>query len=375
MKSLARAIQILLGIVFVFSGFVKAVDPVGGGIKVGEYLSAFLPWSETGELLPLILGGILCTVEFILGGCLLLGIYVPVASFGVLVFMAGMTPLTLYLALFNPVSDCGCFGDAIHLSNWQTLCKNVVLLGMAVIFFLRKKMDGYRWYWRKGQFPVVLALGVGLVVFMEWNYSHLPMIDFRPFKVGADIRALTLVPEDATTDEYAYSFIYSKEGEERRFSLEDVPVKDSSWKFVSTEATLIKEGYRPPVTGFVLYDERGEDVTEIVLADTSCIYLVVMPSVEKVEDKYTDTINTLYEYARSHSYAFYGLTASPERSILEWRERTEAGYPFLMGDGTILRTMIRANPGVMVICDGKIREKSHLGIWLKRLPLWKEMKE
>lgn len=361
MKTLVRAIQVVLGLVFVFSGFVKAVDPVGGGLKVGEYLTAFFPWGETGDLFPLILGGILCTVEFILGGGLLLGIYVPTASLGALLFMVVMTPMTLYLALFNPVSDCGCFGDAVHLTNWQTLGKNVLLLGMAVIFFLRAKIAGYRWRWRKEQLPVAVTLGVGLVVFMEWNYSHLPMIDFRPFKVGADIRTLTLVPKDADVDVYAYSFIYSKEGEEKRFGLEDAPLKDSSWRFVDAEATLIKEGERPLVTGFVLYDEDGKDVTEDVLSDTARLYLVVMPSVEKADDKYAETINALFDYAESHSYAFYGLTASSESAILTWRDRTGGDYPFLTADATILRTIIRANPGIVLICDGKITGKWHLG--------------
>jgi hypothetical protein len=358
MKIFVRAIQVLLGIVFVFSGFVKAVDPVGGGLKVGEYLSTFFPWN-TGELLPLILGGMLCTVEFTLGGCLLLGVYVSVVSLGVLVFMAAMTPLTLYLALFNSVSDCGCFGDAIHLTNWQTLGKNVLLLGLAVIFFLRSKIEGYQWRRQKGQFWVALALCMGLVVFMNWNYSHLPIIDFRPFKVGADIRALTLIPPDATRDQYTYSFIYSQGGMEKRFSLGEVSTIDSTWRFVSTEATLVKEGYRPPVTGFVLYDREGEDVTESVLADTSWLYLLVIPSVEKADDTYAEAINALYEYAESLSFACYGLTASPEKAILKWRDRTGADYPFLTADATILRTIIRANPGVVLIRNGKIMYKWH----------------
>jgi hypothetical protein len=359
MKTVVRGIQIVLGMVFVFSGFVKAVDPVGGGLKVGEYLSAFFPWAGTGEVLSLILGGGLCTVEFILGSCLLLGIYVPIACLGTLAFMVVMTPLTLYLALFNPVSDCGCFGDAIHLTNWQTLGKNVGLLVMVVIFFLRGKVEGYRLPWRKGQFPVMLVLAVGLVVFMERNYSRLPAIDFSVFKVGEDVRMLTLIPEDAARDEYGYTFIYSKGGEEKRFSLENAPMKDSSWTFVSTEATLIKEGYRPPVIGFVLYDEGGEEVTEAVLADTSQLYLVVMPSVERADDTYAETINILYEYAGSHSYAFYALTASPKDAIFKWREHTGGDYPFLTADATILRTLIRANPGVVLIHDGKIKGKWH----------------
>ncbi|MDR2791891.1 MAG: DoxX family protein [Tannerellaceae bacterium] len=359
MKAVIRTVQALLGIVLLFSGFVKAVDPVGGGIKVAEYLAAFrFGGSETSEILSLLLGGALCTGEFILGGCLLFGVCRRLSAWAALAFMSVMTLVTLYLVIANPVTDCGCFGDAIHLTNGQTFGKNIVLTVMAVALCLRNA-DGYRIFAPRRQPAFIILLSLSVILFTVRNYRHLPPIDFRPFKVGADLRALTLTPPDALPDEYDYTFVYSKDGHERRFTLSDAPMADTAWTFVSAETRLVREGYRPPVAGFVLHDDAGVDVTEAILADTAYLYLLVIPSVETADDGNVEVLNALYGQASLHNIPFYALTASPPTAIARWRDRTAADYPFLTADATILRTIVRANPAVLLLRDARILAKWH----------------
>jgi uncharacterized membrane protein YphA (DoxX/SURF4 family) len=210
-KVLAECCRLLLGIVFIFSGFVKAVDPMGGSIKITDYLVSF----GLAKLQPfaVLLSFNLSALEFALGVCILLGIYRRYTSLLILVFMAFMTPLTLYLALFNPVSDCGCFGDALILTNWQTFYKNLILSSAAVVVFIYSqrllRCYTYKAYWFVALFAYLCAIG-----FAYFNYYHLPVIDFRPYKVGANIPALMQIPDGAPVDEYKYTLIYEKKWNE-----------------------------------------------------------------------------------------------------------------------------------------------------------------
>jgi uncharacterized membrane protein YphA (DoxX/SURF4 family) len=359
MKAVIRTVQALLGVVFLFSGFVKAVDPVGGGIKVSEYLASFhLGGGEAFEILSVMFAGALCTGEFILGGCLLFGVCRRLSAWAALLFMSVMTLITIYLVIANPVTDCGCFGDAIHLTNWQSFGKNIVLTAMAVVL-CRWNAAGYRLLAPRRQPSFLILLSLAIIFFTVRNYRHLPPIDFRPFKVGADLRALTLTPPDAPPDEYDYTLVYSKNGEERRFTLADAPVTDTAWTFVSAETRLLREGYRPPIAGFVLHDTAGVDVTEALLADTSYLYLLVIPTLDTADDGRVEVLNALYEQASVRHVPFYALTASPSAAIARWRDRTGADYPFLAADAGILRTIIRANPGVVLLHNARILAKWH----------------
>lgn len=207
-KVIAEVCRLLLGVVFIFSGTVKAVDPMGGAIKIGDYLTSF----GLDKLQPftVLISFNLSALEFMLGVCMLLGVYRRYTTFLTLLMMSFMTPLTLYLAIFNPVSDCGCFGDALVISNWQTFYKNVVLLAAAIYVFIHNQrlLQGYTYhvYWFVALWSYVFAIG-----FAYRNYNHLPILDFRPYKLGANIPALMSIPEGAPEDEYAYSF-YLREG-------------------------------------------------------------------------------------------------------------------------------------------------------------------
>ncbi len=353
-KVVAEISRLLIGVVFIFSGIVKAVDPAGGAIKIGDYLMAFgFTWLSSFDLL---LTFCLSAAEFTLGVCMLLGVYRRYSSFFVLVFMLFMTPLTLYLALFNPVSDCGCFGDAIVLTNWETFFKNIVLLAAAVVAFIYNRYL-CNFYTFKAYWFVTLFAYLSCIGFNYSNYSHLPIIDFRPFKVGANIPALVSIPDNAPADEYAYYFTYEKNGVKKEFSLENYPADDSTWTYVSSRSDLIKKGYVPPVPGFVLYDSTSVDITDEVLRIKGPMFWLVIPSIEKADDKNIDAINNVFDFAQEHGYPFYCLTGSSRESMIDWENNTGSEYSFITTDDVLLKTMIRANPGLILINDGVIRAK------------------
>lgn len=355
-KIVAECCRVLIGIVFIFSGFVKAVDPMGGAIKIGEYLASF----GLDKLQPftVIFSFNLSAIEFALGVCMLFGVYRRYASFLTLLFMAFMTPLTLYLALFDPVSDCGCFGDALVISNWDTFYKNIVLLAAAIIVFIYNQRIfqcyTYRVYWFIALYAYIFAIG-----FAYHNYNHLPVIDFRPYKLGANIPALTEIPPGAPEDEYKYTFIYEKDGVQKEFILENYPANDSTWTFVESKTELVKKGYTPPVAAFNIYNEKGEDVTDEIIHNPRPVLLLVAPKLENADDDEVEQINDVYDYALEHNITFYCVTGSSEQAITEWSDNTGAEYPFRMADDVLLKTIIRSNPGLVLLNEGTILGKWH----------------
>lgn len=355
-KIVAECCRALLGAVFVFSGTVKAIDPVGGAIKIGEYLASF--GLDKLQPLAVALSFNLSAIEFTLGVCLLLGVYRRYTTFLTLLMMAFMTPLTLYLALFDPVSDCGCFGDAWILTNWETFFKNIVLLAAAIYVFIHNQrltaFYTYKVYWFVPLFAYVYCIG-----FAYRNYTHLPVVDFRPYKVGANIPALMTVPEGAPADEYRYSFIYEKDGVKKEFSLDDVPADDSTWTFVDSKTELIRQGYVPPIAGFNLYNAEDEDVTDRILHNPRPVLLLIAPKLEEADDEKMDEINNVYDYALENDIDFYCVTGSGDEAITQWNDYTGAEYPYLMADEVLLKTIIRANPGLVLLRNGTILAKWH----------------
>lgn len=348
--------RLLLGITFVFSGITKAIDPVGGAIKIADYLVAFK--LDALKELSLFLSINLSAFEFTLGVCLLAGVYRRYSAWGVLLTMGFMTPLTLYLALFNPVSDCGCFGDALVISNWQTFAKNVVLLAASLVFWRHNQhvTRGFsrRAYWFVPLWGYLFACG-----FAWHNYQHLPLIDFRPYKIGVNIQAERTIPADAPQDEYRYAFIYEKDGVKKEFGLEEAPTADSTWTFVESKTELVKPGYVPPIHDFIIHTLEGEEVTDQLLEEPRPLLLLIAPHLAEAEDHHIDNINNAYDYSLEHNIGFYCLTASTEEEIAKWEELTGAEYPYLQADATLLKTMVRANPGMMLLQEGTILMKWH----------------
>ena len=347
--------RFLLAGVFIFSGFVKAVDPLGSFYKIKDYLIAFGMDGWIPESLMFLAGVLLACVEFCLGAYLFFGIRRRITPRVTLFLMSVMTPLTLWLAIDNPISDCGCFGDAVVMSNWQTFGKNVLLL-LAAISVCK---------WRKCIFPLVTIRFDWLIALYSWIYiiatvvySHwnLPIFDFRPYHIGADIRQGMEIPEGKQPSVIETRFVMQKEGTKKEFTIEEYP--DSTWTFVDSYTVVKEKGYEPPIHDFsITKQEDGEDITDHVLDDEGYTFLLVSHQLNQADDSSIDLINELYDYALEHEYGFYCLTSSSDDEIERWRDRTGAEYPFANMENVTLRTMIRSNPGLMLLKKGQVVNK------------------
>lgn len=344
--------RFVLAVVFIFSGFVKAIDPLGTQYKIQDYLDAFGWTGVFPEFVPFVASALLGMLEFCLGVYLFFGIRRIIAPRAVVAMMAVMTPLTFWLAWDHPVSDCGCFGDALVLTNWETFGKNVVLLAMSLVVLK----------WRRRLFPLattrfdwLIALyGFLYILCMTvYCYRHLPVFDFRPYYVGADIRQGMSIPEGEEPTEFETRFVLQKDGVEKEFTLENYP--DSTWTFVDSKTVVKKQGYEPPIHDFsmIRYDD-GEDITEQVLADEGYTFLLVAHQLGQANQSRMDLINELYDYCLEYGYAFYCLTSSSDEDILKWQEDTGAEYPFCLMDNITLKTMVRFNPGLMLLKKGTV---------------------
>jgi triosephosphate isomerase len=308
--------RLVLALTFIFSGFVKAVDPLGTQYKIHDYLTAWGIAKMVPDFTTLASSVLLAATEFFLGICLLFAIRRRIVSKLVLLVMAVMTPLTLWLAISDPISDCGCFGDALVLTNWQTFGKNVILLCAAIVVW-KWPLDMPRLISRTNQWIVMNYSLVFILLFISAKSLYtLPQFDFRPYHIGADIR--------------------------------------EGW-------TKMMEGEESPYQElFIEQVEDGEDITEQILAEKGYTFLLIAPHLEQADDSRLDEINQMYEYSLDNGYPFYCLTASGEKAIEKWCDLTGAEYPFCLTDDITLKTIVRSNPGLVLMKDGKvIRKWSH----------------
>ena len=317
MKKIAVNIcRLVLALTFIFSGFVKAVDPLGTQYKIQDYLTALGIGRMVPDFTTLATSVLLAATEFFLGICLLFAIRRRIVSKLVLIIMVVMTPLTLWLALSNPISDCGCFGDALVLTNWQTFWKNVILLGCAVVVW-KWPLEMARLISQSNQWIVMNYSLVFILLFISGKSLYtLPQFDFRPYHIGADIRT----------------------GWQKMMEGEESPYQEL----------------------FIEQLKDGEDITEQILNDKGYTFLLIAPHLEQADDSRLDEINQMYEYSIDNGYPFYCLTASGEKAIEKWCDLTGAEYEFCQTDDITLKTIVRSNPGLVLMKDGKvIRKWSH----------------
>ncbi len=350
--------RLVLALTLILSGFVKAIDPLGTQYKIQDYLNALSLSDIAPDWMTLGTSVLLSALEFSLGVFLLFAIHRRLASRVTLVLMAVMTVISLWLWIANPVSDCGCFGDAIHLTNGETLLKNVVLL-LAAIVVSRYALRMVRFISKTNQWIVINYTVLFIIATSVYCLYNLPIFDFRPYHVGADIRKGMEIPEGAEQPQFETTFIMEKDGVRKEFSLDNYP--DSTWTFIDSKTVTISEGYQPPIHDFSIERmDTGDDITEEVLSDTSYTFLLVAPFLERASDSNFGDIDQIHEYCLDHGYAFYCLTSSDERGIEQWRNLTGAEYPFCQCDATTLKTIVRSNPGLLLLKNGQvIRKWSH----------------
>ena len=347
--------RFVLGCTFVFSGFVKAIDPIGFFYKIQDYLMAFGLVSLLPDFVPLLFAVGLSAIEFCMGVFLVFGVRRGLASWVLLLLMCVMTPLTLYVAIANPVADCGCFGEALVLTNWQTFGKNVVLLAMAVLVFKKRQLM-FRFITSKSAWMVSMYTLLFIFALSAYCLLHLPIFDFLPFRVGVNIEEAMGVPEGKELDEYETIYVMEKDGKRQEFDMYHYP--DSTWTKVEVRNVVVKKGYQPPIKDFALTDmQTGEDIGPQVLADQGYTFLLVAPRLERADDSNIDLINEMYDYSVEHGYRFCAVTASSPKEVERWCDRTGAEYPFYKLDETTLKGIIRSNPGMLLLKGGTILNK------------------
>ena len=361
-KNFFHISRIITGLIFIFSGLVKAIDPVGTQIKFSDYFEAMgltflMPYA-------LILAFLLNAAELTVGLMLLFNTFSKFASWLGLLLMLVFTPLTLWLAITNSVTDCGCFGDAVKLTNWETFRKNIILLIFIFIIFFGKKKFGTNFSTRKTKIAIsgflIFALG-----FQFYNYCNLPVIDFRPFKEGTNIKEAVTIPPNAEKDVYETVLYYKnlKTGEKKAFNINNIPYEDTlNWAYDTTISKLIKKGYEPPIHDFFLSTLYGKDVTEDILNYKNLTCILIMPDfkegIKKIK-KYKKKLDDIAYYTDYNHYPFYCFTSSETSVVEQYKNSLPEYIRVLTGDKKMLKTFIRSNPGFVLMKDAKILKKYH----------------
>ncbi len=348
MKYIDIVVKWFVGLLFIFSGLVKLNDPMGTAIKMEEYFEVFANdiSSIFHYLVPfaLSIGLFVVILEILLGVALLINFKIKITSLVLLLLIVFFTFLTFYSAAFNKVTDCGCFGDAIPLDPWQSFFKDIILLVLSVYIFVRQKMFKEKFSQNAGF--AILGVILTLNIFIAYNaIEHLPMIDFRPYKIGANIRESMQPSED-----FQYEYIMEKDG--KTYEFESYPT-DTTYKFL--EMVLLNPEAQPKITDYNIWSEEGDFTEE---SFNGIKMLVLFSDVNKSRYEKVDEIVRLAEEIKPEVQTWV-ITANDEASYENFRHEYQVSIPYYHADGTVIKAMIRANPGLILMKDGVVLGKWH----------------
>lgn len=358
MKVLRTISRIIVGLVFIFSGFVKAVDPMGFMFKLNDYFEAFgIGWLAPASL---VLGIILFAFEFTLGFSFLFNAKIKFTSWLMMLFMLFFLILTFVLALTNPVSDCGCFGDAIILTNWETFYKNIFLMILVLIVFIgRKKMKSR---YSKGFENSVIGIGIAIILWVSiYSYRHLPLIDFMPWKVGTVI-SQKVVPTPEIAEVY---LVYKNKetGEKLEYTAKNLPYKDTvlfkKLEFVDQKKKIIQEYKEAPIHDFMIDDENKQTHNAEIIGNPKFQFLLVSYDLAKTDKDAFKQMNKFYDNCLRDSVGFVALCGSDMETIKKFKNDISAKYEFYGVDATALKSVVRANPGLVLLKEGVVVAKWH----------------
>ncbi len=355
MKIIVAISRIFVGILFIISGLIKLNDPVGFSFKLEEYFSPGV--LDLGFLMPyaLALAIILVILEVLLGVLLLLGYQRKITIWSLLAMIVFFTFLTFYSAYFNKVTDCGCFGDAVKLTPWESFTKDVILLVFIMILLLGERFIKPLFAARTSRIIMVISLFLcGL--FVNYVINHLPWIDFRPYKIGASIPEGMVVPEDAPKAIFEYAWTFNIQGEETTIVTNgEYPTVDG--EFIGVETTEIQKGYEPPIHDFTI-EQNGEDMSATLLREENLV-MVIAYDLAKSNFKVYDELKKVTDEAIASGFKVIAMSASNE----EWSSKVinefKLDFSFYFTDETTLKTIVRSNPGVLVLQRGVINQKVH----------------
>lgn len=348
--------RIFVGLLFIISGLIKLNDPVGFGYKLEEYFSE--PVLNLPFLTPfaLALAVFLVIFEVVLGVMLLLGYKPKFTVWSLLLMIVFFTFLTFYSAYFNKVTDCGCFGDALKLTPWQSFTKDVVLLFFVLILFINRKL--IRPFLPKGLANGLVYLSVVLCGFMAyWVLNHLPLKDFRAYKVGNNIQKGMEFPEGAERAKIEMIFVYDVNGVKKQFGEKDLMNLPANAKFVERIDNVISQGYVPPIHDFTM-EKDGSDYKDELLLEPKLLMFVAY-DLKKSSDEGMAELEKIAQQAQSKGYKVIMMTAGLENEIANAKKKFGHTFDYYFCDATTLKTIERANPSLVVLHKGTIAQKLH----------------
>jgi uncharacterized membrane protein YphA (DoxX/SURF4 family) len=361
MKVVVTICRLLVGLLFIFSGLIKANDPLGFSYKLDEYFEIF----HMAFLNPftVYMAMFICIFEIVLGVMVLLGSYMRAATWLLLLMIIFFTFLTGYSAISGKVTECGCFGDAIKLKPWESFWKDIVLTALILVLFFCR--DRIKPLFDKRVNDALLGIAtLATTAFTVYCYMYLPVKDFRPYRVGNDIRAQMTVPPDAPKDSVITTLVYKDKtsGQEQPYTMENLPWQDSVWmnnhEFVRQQLKVVREGAKPAITDFRVWDVNQKDITLKVLDSPGYKIWVVAYDLTKTNTKAFEKIVRLANDAEKNNISVYGLTASPYEVNDPFRHEVNAAFPFYYSDNTVLKTIVRSNPGIVLLDGSKV-----IGMW------------
>jgi uncharacterized membrane protein YphA (DoxX/SURF4 family) len=361
MKYLVNICRVVVGVIFILSGLIKQNDPIGFSYKLEEYFEVFhiTFMNPLGVTIAIVMSGL----EIILGIALLIGFAKKYTLNGLLLLTIFFGFLTFYSAYFDVVKTCGCFGDALFLKPWTSFWKDMVLMSLVIIIIM-----GQRYVRSLFMFPVLVVVMAGTVVFSLgmgiFIIRHLPVVDFLPYRVGQNIPALLVIPSDAKPDIYEiiYTLKNKQTGENKEIDSKDyISTKiyaDTNWKFVSaTEPLLIEEGFKLPIADFIITNSEGNNLTDLLLENESYSFWIIEYDLNETDIKYQSYFNELTIMADKHKAEVIGITASSPSTAEEFRHQYNLFYDFMYCDAIPLKSIVRANPGVVLVKNGTIINK------------------
>lgn len=355
MKIILNLLRIIVGVLFIFSGLIKANDPLGLSYKMEEFfevlhLTFLSPYSLAFSI-------IMNAFEIIAGVAVLIGYRMRIFSVLLLLLIIFFTFLTGYALFSGTIRECGCFGDCIKLTAVETFWKDVILLVMIlVIFFYRNRILPLF----KGAGAVFLLSVLFSFGIQRYTLQHLPFFDCLPYKVGNNIPEKMKLPPGATPDVYEMIFIYEKNGQQKEFTADNYPWSDSTWKFIDRKDKLVKKGNaEPAIKDFILTDLDGVNQTEAILSETKPVYLFLVLNTQKAGSGWDEKIKALQQQWKNQQVVIYGVTASTKEEIAAFKQQHGLEFPFVQMDGVAIKTAGRSNPALILLNKGTIKGKWH----------------
>jgi uncharacterized membrane protein YphA (DoxX/SURF4 family)/peroxiredoxin len=355
MKILVGIARIFVGILFIISGFVKLNDPIGFSFKLQEYFGAEVLNLEFLIPFALIISIVVVIIEIVLGIMLIIGYLPKFTLWSLLVMTLFFTFLTFYSAYFNKVLDCGCFGDAMPLTPWQSFYKDILLMILILLLFFNSKYLTPIFAPASHKWIVFLSFMLSFI-FCYYVLMHLPLIDFRAYKVGNNLLEEMKLPKDAQKAVYEYEWKFNQDGKEILIkNTGEFPQVEG--EYIGVETKLIKEGDKPKIKDFFI-EKNGVAMTEEIL-NKEKLLLIVAYNLNKSETQGFTDIKNLSEQALEKGYTVIGLTSSGTEQQREFTEKFDLNFDFYQSDETALKTIVRSNPGILTLKRGTVTQKAH----------------